>query len=203
MHILFDEFDDLDISKKDEEEETQNETQQETSLQKTEIDKQSPFHSPPKSWKTIGDHPQTQIIGDTADGIRTRRSFKNDDDSMAMISQIEPKSIKDAITDQSWINAMKEELLQFEKNEVWTLVPDPLDQTVIGTRWVFRNKLDEEGKVVRNKARLVAQGYNQRTNYWAAYSSLLHLFLSIFSSQKTVSLLTFFSPKAGIIFLFL
>ncbi|MCI48588.1 hypothetical protein A2U01_0069831, partial [Trifolium medium] len=57
---------------------------------------------------------------------------------------------------------MKEELLQFEKNEVWELVPAPQDHSIIGTRWVFRNKLDENGKVTRNKARLVAQGYNQQ-----------------------------------------
>ncbi|XP_073222497.1 secreted RxLR effector protein 161-like [Cicer arietinum] len=73
---------------------------------------------------------------------------------MAIISQMQSKSIKEAMIDQSLIDAMKEELLQFEKNEVWTLVPDPLDQTIIGTRWVFRNKLDEEVKIVRNKARL-------------------------------------------------
>jgi len=54
--------------------------------------------------------------GSTTDGVRTRRSFQNND--MAMISQIEPKSIKDAINDESWVEAMKEELLQFEKNQV-------------------------------------------------------------------------------------
>jgi len=45
---------------------------------------------------------------------------------------------------------------------VWNLVPKPQGHSIIGTRWVFINKLDEEGKVVRNKARLVAQGYNQQ-----------------------------------------
>ncbi|CAJ2668515.1 unnamed protein product [Trifolium pratense] len=79
-----------------------------------------------------------------------------------MISQIEPKSIDEAIIDESWKIAMKEELSQFEKNEVWKLVPAPADHSIIGTRWVFRNKMDENGKVIRNKARLVAQGYNQQ-----------------------------------------
>ncbi|KAL5545088.1 hypothetical protein UlMin_008872 [Ulmus minor] len=59
------------------------------------------------------------------------------------------------------ILAMQEELNQFERNDVWELVPRPKDQTVIGTKWVFRNKVDESGVVTRNKARLVAQGYNQ------------------------------------------
>ena len=57
---------------------------------------------------------------------------------------------------------MQEELNQFERNEIWELVPRPNDQSVIGTKWVFRNKIDENGIIVRNKARLVAQGYNQQ-----------------------------------------
>ena len=56
---------------------------------------------------------------------------------------------------------MQEELVQFERNNVWTLVPVPDGKTIIGTRWVFRNKIDEDGVVIRNKARLVAQGYCQ------------------------------------------
>ena len=56
---------------------------------------------------------------------------------------------------------MQEELNQFERNNVWTLVPKPENKSIIGTKWVFRNKMDETGVVVRNKARLVAQGYNQ------------------------------------------
>ena len=57
--------------------------------------------------------------------------------------------------------AMQEDLNQFERNNVWELVPNPEHQSIIGTKWVFRNKMDESGVVVRNKARLVAQGYNQ------------------------------------------
>ena len=57
---------------------------------------------------------------------------------------------------------MQEELNQFEKSKVWTLVPLPKGHSIIGTRWVFINKLHESGKVIRNKARLVAQGYNQQ-----------------------------------------
>ncbi|GJT94424.1 retrovirus-related pol polyprotein from transposon TNT 1-94 [Tanacetum coccineum] len=62
----------------------------------------------------------------------------------------------------SWVIAMQEELNQFVANDVWDLVPLPMSQSVIGTKWVFRNKLDENGIVSRNKARLVAQGYNQQ-----------------------------------------
>ncbi|GJY09730.1 retrovirus-related pol polyprotein from transposon TNT 1-94 [Tanacetum coccineum] len=62
----------------------------------------------------------------------------------------------------SWIVAMQEELNQFIANDVWELVPQPKNMTIIGTKWVFRNKLDENGIVSRNKSRLFAQGYNQQ-----------------------------------------
>ncbi|CAM8925539.1 unnamed protein product [Rhodiola kirilowii] len=57
---------------------------------------------------------------------------------------------------------MQEELHQFERNKVWRLVPRPEGRTIIGTKWVFKNKLDDKGQVVRNKARLVVKGYNQQ-----------------------------------------
>ena len=56
---------------------------------------------------------------------------------------------------------MQEVLNQFERSDVWKLIPRLSDQSVIGTKWVFRNKVDEHGVIVRNKARLVAQGFNQ------------------------------------------
>ncbi|GJY15218.1 retrovirus-related pol polyprotein from transposon TNT 1-94 [Tanacetum coccineum] len=74
----------------------------------------------------------------------------------------EPENVNEALGDESWIVAMQEELNQFVANDVWELVPQPRNMTIIGTKWVFRNKLDENGVVSRNKARLVAQGYNQQ-----------------------------------------
>ncbi|GJY99692.1 retrovirus-related pol polyprotein from transposon TNT 1-94 [Tanacetum coccineum] len=71
-------------------------------------------------------------------------------------------NVNEALTDDSWIVAMQEELNQFIANDVWELVPQPRNMTIIGTKWVFRNKLDENGIVSQNKARLVAQGYNQQ-----------------------------------------
>ncbi|GJY85488.1 retrovirus-related pol polyprotein from transposon TNT 1-94 [Tanacetum coccineum] len=72
---------------------------------------------------------------------------------------IEPKNINEALKDESWVIAMQEELNQFISNDVWELVPNPKDMTIIGTKWVYRNKLDENGVVSRNKARLVAQDF--------------------------------------------
>ncbi len=77
------------------------------------------------------------------------------------VSLIESKKIDKALQDADWISAMQEELEQFERNKVWTLVPKPANKSIIGTRWVFRNKMDENGIIIRNKARLVAQGYRQ------------------------------------------
>ncbi|GKB23652.1 retrovirus-related pol polyprotein from transposon TNT 1-94 [Tanacetum coccineum] len=59
------------------------------------------------------------------------------------------------------VDAMQEELNQFYRNKVWTLVPLPYGKIAIGSKWVFRNKKDEHGIVTKNKARLVTQGYNQ------------------------------------------
>jgi len=56
---------------------------------------------------------------------------------------------------------MQDELNQFTRNDVWFLVPKTDDMNIIGTKWVFRNKMDEDGNIISNKARLVAKGYNQ------------------------------------------
>nr|GFA28546.1 putative ribonuclease H-like domain-containing protein [Tanacetum cinerariifolium] len=73
----------------------------------------------------------------------------------------EPKKISDALQDPSWVEAMQEELLQFKIQKVWSLVDCPKRVRPIGTKWVLKNKKDERGIVVRNKARLVAQGHTQ------------------------------------------
>ena len=74
---------------------------------------------------------------------------------------IEPKKIDEALKDVDWVNAMYEELNKFTKNQVWELVERPKGHNVIETKWVFRNKQDQDGIVVRNTTRLVAQGYRQ------------------------------------------
>ena len=56
---------------------------------------------------------------------------------------------------------MHDELVQFQRNDVWTLVPRLKGEHIIGIKWIFRNETNEEGNVIRNKACLVAQGYSQ------------------------------------------
>jgi len=81
---------------------------------------------------------------------------------IGLLSVIKPTTVDEALSDDGWILAMQEELNQFKRNDVWDLVPKPPQKNIIGTKWVFRNKMNEQGEVTRNNARLVAQGYNQQ-----------------------------------------
>ncbi|CAN1272233.1 Retrovirus-related Pol polyprotein from transposon TNT 1-94 [Linum perenne] len=106
-------------------------------------------------------HPVSQLIGNPTERLVTRSKRTLFSSEHAMISLIEPKNYKEALKDEHWISAMQEELNQFQRSQVWELVPCPPQKTIIGTKWVFRNKTNDKGEVTRNKARLVAQGYNQ------------------------------------------
>nr|GEX99192.1 hypothetical protein [Tanacetum cinerariifolium] len=123
------------------------------------------------------DHPTSQIIGDLSSTTQTRSMARgvrdqgrisqmfNEDFHTCMfaciLSQEEPKRVHQALKDPSWIEAMQEELLQFKMQKVWILVDLPYGKRAIGTKWVYRNKKDERGIVIKNKARLVAQGHTQ------------------------------------------
>nr|GFC33039.1 retrovirus-related Pol polyprotein from transposon TNT 1-94 [Tanacetum cinerariifolium] len=76
-------------------------------------------------------------------------------------STVEPKTYKDALTQSCWIEAMQEELNEFERLEVWELIPRPDKVMVITLKWIYKVKLDELGGILKNKARLVACGYRQ------------------------------------------
>ncbi|GJZ48203.1 putative ribonuclease H-like domain-containing protein, partial [Tanacetum coccineum] len=129
-------------------------------------------------------HPKSQILGDPTSAVQTKSKVHKQTGAHALLgyvskqqrnnhkdqqhclfacflSQEEPKTILKALKDDSWIEAMQEELLQFKLQQVWILVDLPHGMKVIGTKWVYRNKKDERGVVIRNKARLVAQGYKQ------------------------------------------
>ncbi|GKB98277.1 putative ribonuclease H-like domain-containing protein [Tanacetum coccineum] len=129
-------------------------------------------------------HPQSQILGDPKSSVQTRSRVQQHSEAHALVSYVqkqqrknhkdqqhclfgcflsqeEPKKISKALKDNSWVEAMQEQLLQFRLQQVWILVDLPHGAKVIGTKWVYRNKRDERGVVVRNKARLVAQGHKQ------------------------------------------
>nr|GEW95034.1 retrovirus-related Pol polyprotein from transposon TNT 1-94 [Tanacetum cinerariifolium] len=77
------------------------------------------------------------------------------------VSTAEPKNIKDAMADFGWIEAMQEELHQFDRLQVWELVDKPFGKTVIMLKWLWKNKKDEDQTIICNKARLVEKGYAQ------------------------------------------
>ncbi|GJX19880.1 putative ribonuclease H-like domain-containing protein [Tanacetum coccineum] len=127
------------------------------------------------------DHPIDHVIGDVQSSVQTRRMTtsyselgflgaiyegKTHQDLhtclfACFLSQEEPKRVSKALSDPAWVEAMQEELLQFKLQNVWVLVDLPKGHRAIGTKWVYRNKKDERGIVIRNKARLVAQGHTQ------------------------------------------
>jgi hypothetical protein len=107
-------------------------------------------------------HLVDQILGDISKGVTTSSRLANFCEHYSFVSSIEPFKVEEALQDPDWVLAMQEELNNFKRNEVWSVVPRP-KQNVVGTKWVFRNKQDEHGVVTRNKARLVTKGYAQVT----------------------------------------
>jgi hypothetical protein len=80
--------------------------------------------------------------------------------NILFVAFFKPRDVGHTLSDSSWVNAMHEELENFERNQVWTLVDPPRDVNVIGTKWVFKNKQGEDDEIVRNKACLVLQGFS-------------------------------------------
>nr|GFD49565.1 retrovirus-related Pol polyprotein from transposon TNT 1-94 [Tanacetum cinerariifolium] len=77
----------------------------------------------------------------------------------AFMASVEPKTYKEVLTQACWIEAMQEELHEFERLDVWELVPRPDKVMVITLKWIYKVKLNELGGILKNKARLVARGY--------------------------------------------
>ena len=99
-------------------------------------------------------HPSDQIIGDknVEIGTRRRQSGRNEQVHFSLLSTTELGTFTEASTDEQWFKEMEEELAQIEKNETWELVPRPSNNNVIDIKWVFKNKMNEDGQVIRNKA---------------------------------------------------
>ena len=109
---------------------------------------------------TQKNHPEGLIIGNKSTGVQKRRQLLYQTE-ITLLSHIVPSSIKEVCKDDNWVNAMNEELDQIEKNQTWEIVPRPQNKNVIGTKWVFKNKVNENGQVIRNKSRLICKGYAQ------------------------------------------
>jgi hypothetical protein len=104
-----------------------------------------------------------KIIGNLNERLTrsSRSTHLSNSTNMLFVALFEPRDVEHALSDSSWVGAMHAELENFERNQVWTLVEPPRDVNVIGTKWGFKNKQGEDGEIVRNKARLVAQEFSQ------------------------------------------
>jgi hypothetical protein len=120
---------------------------------------QEPIDQPRIHHQVAKDHPIDQIMGDTSKGVQTRSRVASFCQHYSFVSFHEPKCVDEALVDPDWVISMQEELNNFTRNEVWELVERPKNHNVIGTKWVYRNKENEDGIAVKNKSRLVAQGY--------------------------------------------
>ncbi|GKF17092.1 hypothetical protein Tco_0062010, partial [Tanacetum coccineum] len=101
------------------------------------------------------DHPLEQVRGNPSKPVQTRRQLATDPEMCMFaltVSTAEPKNIKEAMADSAWIEAMQDELHQFDRLQVWELVDKPFGKTVIKLKWLWKNKKDEDQTVIRNKA---------------------------------------------------
>jgi hypothetical protein len=148
MEQLFEEEDEKEVEEEYEDEE--NPTEEEEQVQQV-----SPY-TPSK--RVQNNHPSDQIIGNKYAGVETRRKIYSPEQThLTLLSTIEPNCFEEARKDEFWNKAMDEELDKIEKNDTWELVQRPKNKNVIDTKWVFRNKLNEDGQVTRNTTRLVCK----------------------------------------------
>ncbi|GKA30524.1 integrase, catalytic region, zinc finger, CCHC-type containing protein [Tanacetum coccineum] len=114
--------------------------------------------------KWTKDHPLENIISELARPVSTRQQLHEQALFCyynAFLAAVEPNTYKDALTQACWIEAMQEELNEFERLEVWELVPQLDKVMVITLKWIYKVKLDELGGILKNKDRLVGRGYHQ------------------------------------------
>nr|GEU48730.1 integrase, catalytic region, zinc finger, CCHC-type, peptidase aspartic, catalytic [Tanacetum cinerariifolium] len=140
-------------------------------LEDAYFDASTSFHDPsnvhifdqpyPHEKKWTKDHPLYKIICDLKSSVRIKGQLENSCLFSCLLSSIEPANVAEALRDADWVSAMQDELDQSARLKVWRLVPQPKGKTIIKTKWIFKNKKDENSLVIR-KARLVAVGYSQQ-----------------------------------------
>nr|GEX32939.1 reverse transcriptase domain-containing protein [Tanacetum cinerariifolium] len=138
-----------------------------TSRRRSDISStESPYVSQPlhhlNKWSK--DHPLNNVIGNPFRPVSTRKQLATDALwclYSSVLSKIEPKHFKSAIIEDCWFQAMQDEIHEFDRLQVWELVPQPDCVMIIMLKWIYKVKLDEYGDVLKNKTRLVAKGYRQ------------------------------------------
>ena len=116
------------------------------------------------SSRVIKNHPNINIVRSLDEGLHLRKGnilLANHVTYHCYLAQFEPKKVEETLQDENWVVLMHEELNQFVRNNVWELIPRLENVQVIDTKWIFKNKTNEDGEIIRNKSQLVAQGYTQ------------------------------------------
>ncbi|GJV18937.1 retrovirus-related pol polyprotein from transposon TNT 1-94 [Tanacetum coccineum] len=127
-------------------------------------DAPSPSHSPSSS---TASHPIDNIIGNPSRPVSTRKfstdalwCFYN-----SVLSKVEPKNFKSAVTEDCWFQAMQDEIHEFDRLDVWELVPPPDCAMIIALKWIYKVKVVEYGDVLKNQTRLCSKTILSRRRY--------------------------------------
>ncbi|GKC23873.1 retrovirus-related pol polyprotein from transposon TNT 1-94 [Tanacetum coccineum] len=153
------------------------------------------------------DHPIANVIVDPSCFVSTRKQLQTDATWCyfnAFLTSVEPKNFKQAMTEPSWINAMKEEIHEFKRLQVWELVSCPDKVMLIKLKWIYKVKTDEFGRVLNNKARLVSHGFRQEKgiNFEESFPSVARIeAISIFVANAANKNMTIFQMDVKIAFL--
>ncbi|GKD36270.1 retrovirus-related pol polyprotein from transposon TNT 1-94, partial [Tanacetum coccineum] len=127
-----------------------------------ELNQSTQPHEHIRKW--TDSHPLDNIIGNPSRPVSTRKQLATDAlwcFYNSVLSKVEPKNFTSAVTEDCWFQAMQEEIHEFDRLDVWELVPPPDSAMIIALKWIYKVKLDEYGDVLKNKARLVAKGFRQ------------------------------------------
>ncbi|GJT15111.1 retrovirus-related pol polyprotein from transposon TNT 1-94 [Tanacetum coccineum] len=161
----------------------------------------------PEASSSGDDHPLDNVIGNPSRPVSTRKQFATD--SLwclynLVLSKVEPKNFKSAISKNCWFQAMQDEIHEFDRLQVWELVPQPDCVMIIVLKWIYKVKLDEYGDVLKNKARLVAKGYRQEEgiNFKESFAPIAHIeAIRIFIANATSKNMTIYQMDVKTAFL--
>ncbi|GJW79081.1 putative ribonuclease H-like domain-containing protein [Tanacetum coccineum] len=131
-------------------------------IARTESNQTTQPHEHLRKW--TASHLIDNIIGNPSRLVSTRKQLATDAlwcFYNSVLSKVEPKNFKSAVTKDCWFQSMQDEIHEFDRLDVWELVPPPDCAMIIALKWIYKVKLDEYGDVLKNKARLVAKGYHQ------------------------------------------
>ncbi|GJS09664.1 retrovirus-related pol polyprotein from transposon TNT 1-94 [Tanacetum coccineum] len=132
------------------------------------------------------DHPLDQVIGDPSKPVMTRQRLHTDSEVCMYaltVSTIEPKNIKEAMADHSWIESMQDELNQFERLQVWELVPRLEGKNVIALKWLWKNKCDADN-IVESFAPVA---HLEAVRMFIAFAA--HMYITIFQMDVKMAFL--------------